>query len=306
MSFLDNSGDIILDAVLTDTGRYRLAKGDGTFNIVKFAFGDDEIDYGLFVPNTGSAYQDLSILQTPVFEAFTNNGSSMKSKLISIADPNLLYLPVIALNEKFAGDQTQKHGDNVFVVAVNSDTETKFNTDKRVMYGENPASDTRYIRLDQGLNTARITPGHALNPALLESQYAIEIDNRLGTIVSSDGSTAASVSFIDDDDIATYYLSESSNPTFVYQNAETSLSLATQVIKGPRGTILEFKIASTIDLIDDSYFDDLGSTRTMTDDFPTAGSTSTYKYIDTFVRVQGMTTGTSIDVPVRFIRFQTD
>lgn len=26
MGFLDNSGDIILDAVLTDTGRFRLAK----------------------------------------------------------------------------------------------------------------------------------------------------------------------------------------------------------------------------------------------------------------------------------------
>ena len=38
MAFLDNSGDIILDAVLTDTGRFRLAKGDGSFKIVKYAF----------------------------------------------------------------------------------------------------------------------------------------------------------------------------------------------------------------------------------------------------------------------------
>ena len=36
MAFLDNSGDIILDAVLTDTGRFRLARGDGSFKIVKF------------------------------------------------------------------------------------------------------------------------------------------------------------------------------------------------------------------------------------------------------------------------------
>ena len=34
MAFLDNSGDIILDAVLTDAGRFRLAKGDGSFKIV--------------------------------------------------------------------------------------------------------------------------------------------------------------------------------------------------------------------------------------------------------------------------------
>ena len=41
MSFLDNSGDIILDAVLTETGRRRMAEGN--FKITKFALGDDEI-----------------------------------------------------------------------------------------------------------------------------------------------------------------------------------------------------------------------------------------------------------------------
>ena len=46
MAFLDNSGDIILDAVLTDLGRKRLAEGN--YQITKFAIGDDEIDYGLY------------------------------------------------------------------------------------------------------------------------------------------------------------------------------------------------------------------------------------------------------------------
>ena len=46
MGFQDNSGDIILDVVLTDEGRKRLAKADGSFEIVKFACGDDEINYG--------------------------------------------------------------------------------------------------------------------------------------------------------------------------------------------------------------------------------------------------------------------
>ena len=64
MAFLDNSGDIILDAVLTDTGRARLAKGDGTFKITKFALADDEIDYSLFnsAHASGSAYYDLSLI----------------------------------------------------------------------------------------------------------------------------------------------------------------------------------------------------------------------------------------------------
>ena len=30
MAFLDNSGDILLDAVLTERGRQRLAAGDGS------------------------------------------------------------------------------------------------------------------------------------------------------------------------------------------------------------------------------------------------------------------------------------
>ena len=46
MGFLDNSGDIILDAVLTDLGRKRMA--DGNFSITKFGCGDDEINYNLY------------------------------------------------------------------------------------------------------------------------------------------------------------------------------------------------------------------------------------------------------------------
>ena len=78
MAFLDNSGDIILDAVLTDEGRRRLAEGDGTFRITKFALGDDEIDYGLYNKNhpSGSAYYDLEIttgsIRTRVLEGRVN------------------------------------------------------------------------------------------------------------------------------------------------------------------------------------------------------------------------------------------
>ena len=112
MAFLDNSGDIILDAVLTDTGRMRLAKGDGSFKISKYAFGDDEIDYSSYNGNnsSGSAYYDLEILQTPILEAFTNNSANMKSKLVSLTNNNLLYLPVIQMNEGTYGGKDFKPG----------------------------------------------------------------------------------------------------------------------------------------------------------------------------------------------------
>ena len=68
MAFLDNSGDIILDAVLTDLGREKMAAGG--FTVKYFALGDDEIDYSLYNKNhaSGSAYYDLEILQTPCIQ----------------------------------------------------------------------------------------------------------------------------------------------------------------------------------------------------------------------------------------------
>jgi hypothetical protein len=180
MAFLDNSGDIILDAVLTDTGRKNLSKGDGRFKVAKFAFGDDEIDYSLFDTNTGSAYQDLSILQTPVLEAFTNNASSMKSTLLSIADENLLYLPMLKLNELRSGD-VDRHTNGMFTVAVNKETEDKFNSSHKVMYGANPGG--RHIEIDQGIDSVDFPATRTLSSELVETQYLCTIDSRFGTIL---------------------------------------------------------------------------------------------------------------------------
>ncbi len=46
MGFLANdTNNIILDAVLTNEGRKRLAANNGTFRIVQFSFSDDEVDF---------------------------------------------------------------------------------------------------------------------------------------------------------------------------------------------------------------------------------------------------------------------
>lgn len=98
MGWLDNSGDIIIDAVLTDIGREFLARNDGSFEIVRFTFGDDEIDYALFNPNTGSLQQDIDILNTPIFEANVNEKIAIKHQLLSISNPDLKFLPSLAAN----------------------------------------------------------------------------------------------------------------------------------------------------------------------------------------------------------------
>ena len=297
MAFLDNSGDIILDAVLTDTGRMRLAKGDGSFRIVSFALGDDEIDYSNYTAVTSSGYEDLTILQTPVLEAFTNNASSMKSKLITIPNPSLLYLPVVKLNESFSNDSKRYGTDNVFVVAVDKNTardDSNLNNVVGIFNGENLA-DSKRFRLDQGIDNSAVPATRTLAGSLLETQYIIEIDNRLGTIYSPDGRSPAAVSFIDDDNIASYYLTLDSNPGFIRTNPDTSVVTAQQVIAGARGSVLPFKIKASIDLESSTYlFTKLGSTKTI--------ETVSCNVIDTFVRVTGQRTGYRVDIPVRFIK----
>jgi len=93
MGFLDNSGEIFIDAVLTDEGRERLARNDGTFAIVRWRPGDDEIDYGLWNVLTGSDSRDLKILDTPVLEAQTNEGVALRYPLVSIRNARLQFLP---------------------------------------------------------------------------------------------------------------------------------------------------------------------------------------------------------------------
>jgi hypothetical protein len=314
MGFLDNSGDIILDAVLTDTGRFRLARGDGSFKIVKFALGDDEINYELFNKNhpSGSAFYDLEILQTPILEAFTNNTATMNTKLITISRDNLLYLPVLKLNGS-ANSSHQESPLGGFIVAVDSKSEEStaeggYGIEPGTIRGE--SLDGSFIRVDQGLDTTEVSPQFTLSAELVETQYIIEMDNRLGYIVSpSLGTntqvTRADVSFIDDDNVASYFLSLN-NGNFVVQNTQrqTDKFSPEQVVAGPRGTTLTFSIGASVDLnTSDFLFDQLGSTQAASTTGNPTGQI--VKYIDSIVRVTGATTGYQIDIPIRFAKVPT-
>jgi hypothetical protein len=310
MAFLDNSGDIILDVVLTDHGRKVLSKGDGSFQITKFALGDEEVDYSLYNSShaSGSAYYDLEILQTPVLEAFTNNASSMKTKLVSFSDTGLLYLPVLKLNENY--NDTPRHSDGVYICAVDRETEgtdaaatTKaigMNSSGQhiagVLFGESFEASNN-IRVDQGIDSSEISPKQSsLMDGLQEDVYIIQIDTRLGRIVDLNGNRIGE-DYIDDDNIAFYTVDSSTG--IVVNNTDDSTT-ATQTISGPRGTILQFKIASSLDLRTSTYlFTQLGSTKNMDQK---SGSQGSVRFIDTIVRATGMVTGYSIDIPVRFVK----
>lgn len=175
MAFLDNSGDIILDAVLTDVGRQRMARGE--FRIVKFALGDDEIDYGLYNKNhpSGSAYADLEILQTPVFEATTN--LPIKNMLPRSMSNNILYFPVAIVNEKaILNVGNIASYNNVFhVIDTSGDTGTTAATNIATLLdglnigflrGDSSASPNN-ILIETGINTTEAGLGTAGNQTSL-------------------------------------------------------------------------------------------------------------------------------------------
>ena len=308
MGFLDNSGDIILDVVLTDHGRMLLAKGDGSFQITKFALSDEEIDYSLYNKNhpSGSAYYDLEILQAPILEAFTNNGSTMKTRLQTYTNMELLFLPVLRLNERTLSNKRASNG--AFMIPVNAETEDNSGSSVKSGIGRNLDGSIREgfifgesligtsIKVDEGMDTTEISPKRRLDDELKETSYTVQMDNRLCKLVDAQG-TLASFDYLDDDNIG--YYTVDLGDTFVTEITNDQVS-SSEVIQGPRGTRLEFRLQSSMDLNTSSYlFQQLGGTVTMDTE---AGTTVSTQFIDSNIRIVGIKTGVMIDVPVRFLR----
>jgi hypothetical protein len=103
--------------------------------------------------------------------------------------------------------------------------------------------------------------------------------------------------YIDDDSIA-YYTVDSVSGLITVNNDDTNST--TQTIQGPRGTILEFKVAASLELNTSTFlFTKLGGQTPMD---TKGGGTTNVRFIDSMIKITGMKTGYSIDVPVRFIK----
>ena len=313
MAFLDNSGDIILDAVLTDHGRKELARGDGSFNITKFALGDDEINYARYNLNhsSGSSFYDLEIIQTPILEAFTDNAASMKSKLVTYESLDLLFLPVIKLYENSINQRNSE--TNSFVIAVNKTTEGTVEGSEAttgigyssangttirngVIFGE--SLDGAMIMVDQGLDTTQLSTRGTLQSGLFETEFIIQLDGRLGSIVDQNGD-AIPEDYTDDDGIV-YYTVTSEDPNV--KNLSSTTGAGNSSIAGPRGSRVMFRVQSSLDLQTSNYlFTKLGSTSTLLNE---EGANQAVFHIDSLLRVTGVKTGYSADIPLRFAKLQ--
>ena len=341
MGFLDNSGDIILDAVLTDVGRKRMAEGE--FKIVKFALGDDEIDYSLYNANhpSGSAYYDLEILQSPVMEAATKQASSIKYGLLSITRTDLVYMPVLELNQKSGIDSVLKH-NNIILLAANKATYNTLAKDAAIgaskVLEPNTLTPASKVIVESGINSADRQPTRenrdnmVVSTNLLDLQFSVKFDNRfVSSLISvqprqdqsfannTDGSrnitltafarkkAVSATQFMDNyvtaiadglEDLVLQYTTESSGDA-----TGTNLSQ----LGGPRGGMTAMSFAPSTEInaqgtASPSYYTLYGRTGVAA---ATLGFTSgTYDYIDTTIYVQGLTTGASIQLPVRIVRQQ--
>ena len=336
MAFLDNSGDIILDAVLTELGRVKLSQGQ--FNISKFALGDDEIQYSLYDKNhpSGSAYSDLEILQTPIEVAHTKT-PGINYGLLSLTRTDLLYLPSLVPNDKVT--QATATTSSVYYIAANQETNdylvtafgsSKYNVQQNIATGQG-------VFFESGLNTSELKGTQANRRIylqannMLDSTFALDVDSRFvvgvmgpnpqapGTTFANtlNGNSNVSVPNLTSNMVGastsgmpnynSYAVSGIPNRVYYFPGMHGMTSdTATSALSGPRGTAVKLNLVMDGGLIADSTgtrdikYSQYGSTGQNL-----FGDGNTYDYIDTTVYLTGVNTTKRTQLRVRLIRTAT-
>ena len=331
MAFLDNSGDIILDAVLTETGRKRMAEGN--FRITKFALGDDEIDYSLYNKNhpSGSAYYDLEILQTPILEACTQINAGINYGLIATTARDLLYLPVMEFNELGAVSRAVTRSSGLFFATDTSNDSGGTNRIQKKLQNDSISfmkggASSDFVLMETGIDTGA---GNAPNGTyadrqsylvannLVDDQFRVFYDSRfISTVYGPTRSTdnvfnnnatdnglnatfnlTAGVRVSQNNFGIEHYVSSvvAAVPNGIVNNTDGSdTASGFSVIDGPRAAVLALSV-------------DVKSG--LSSEYTLYGGTATYdgtvcEYIDTTVYVLGTTSPVQIQVPVRLVRLQ--
>ena len=97
MGFLrQDTTNIEVDAVITTVGSQLLSRGD--FSVYSFSLGDDEVNYNVIEQYGQTVGKEKIEKNTPIFEALRNTSLSLRSNLVSLSNPNQVYLPVLSVN----------------------------------------------------------------------------------------------------------------------------------------------------------------------------------------------------------------
>ena len=330
MAFQDSTGGIVLDAVLTDVGRKKMAQGN--FKVSKFAVGDDEIDYSLYTIATGSSTDDddSKLLASPVLEAFGGQDSNIQYGLQNFIRGDILYYPSLKVNVLI--DETATSSGYFYHFAANKETARKLKTqlgeDKFVLVN-NKIEQTKLV-VESGIDCpAGELPPTAINKERFITQMGLYdkyllayCDNRFidNMLVSSEDSmfendaadnlymnleplqVSVEVSLPSISDKHSVYRIVATDNNVLTMNDHTGENYSS--IAGPRSTIfaLNFKIqnemTSNSQGTADFRYSKFGTTSNAL-----FGTSDLYDFIDTTIYIQGLSSDARLSIPIRIVRY---
>ena len=162
MGFLDHStNNVIIDAVLTDKGRELLARNNGTFKIVHYGFGDDEVDYTIVKKFGRTVGKEKIEKNTPVFESQTIGALALKHPLVTLANPTLTVYPSLSLATGSRTTVRNIAGQNTTTLTVNQSIPSNVSQTVSALLRETQyrvTLDSRFIVMTGNTITPRTVP----------------------------------------------------------------------------------------------------------------------------------------------------
>lgn len=330
MAFQNNSGTIIIDAVLTDLGRKKMTQGK--FKISHFGLGDDEIDYGLGTNPSGT--YELAV-NPPILEAFGGKDANIHHGLLDLPRNDILYLPTLKTNSIVEGAAKKSSGR--FHLSVNLETDKKLKSDigmPRVLQNDSVA--TNAIVIESGIEKDGNNPiertkisqeRFLLNLGLMDKYYFVYCDSRFVDYIYIN---APDTYFKNDaknnfytnmkplvrvvktsiggliENYETYNCAAMNNEIYNLDGSAGNDYPAVSSISGPRGTALalNFKLVDRLVNSSTSQSDDRFAVFGTLNEAVFGGSNN-YDYIDTNIMIEGASSGRQLQLPIRIIRYRT-
>ncbi len=326
MAFQDSCGTIILDAVLTDIGRQKMARNK--FEIEKFALGDDEVDYSINNGGSGDNFQLLDESATPILESFGSPLANIQHGLMDLNyRTDVWYIPQFFINQRL-GSACRLY-DTRYYLSVNDETTTKLKSDLgQEFILENNMLSHNFIFIESGIVVDSPTLDQSpagkerfiTNLGLYDEYIFVYCDKRVVDKLLVNPSD----SFFKNDSNNNLYLNvvplrdsiKISLPppienyeTFKVKTIDNQVfddnnPSALSAVEGPRGIAFAMNIK-----INDRLVNDSSSTRDqrynlfgLTDQSLFGGSNN-YDYIDTNIMIEGATTGVQKIISLRIIRY---
>jgi len=329
MGFQDNAGGIVLDAVLTDIGRKRMAQGK--FTIDKFALGDDEIDYELVTGKGSSAtFEKLDL--TPTLEAFGGQNSNINYGLQNFIREDILHYCSLAVNTVVEESATH-FGNGFYHFAVNVETARKLTSQlssSKYVLVNNKIEQTKII-IESGIacNAGDIYPTmlnkerYIAQMGLYDKYFMVYCDDRfVDKLLTSPSNSTFKNDIADnlymnlepleesikislpslDDNHSSYRVVATDNAVIDYGDSHTGAAHSS--INGPRSSVFAFNFKVLDEMTSDSNNSpDYRYTKFGTTSNALFGGSDLYDFIDTTIYIQALASNARISIPIRIVRY---